>query len=71
MYKYKAKLVANGEIIAQENSLDDLNAAIKRFRRGQKHGLHTKANENIEIIHVQRDGLHGKEFSKEEIIKIV
>ncbi|WP_025755230.1 MAG6790 family protein [Mycoplasmopsis cricetuli] len=71
MYKYKARLVSNGEIVAQANNLDDLSGLIKGYRRGQKHGMHTKANENIEIIHVERDGLHGKHFSKEVIIKIV
>ncbi|UUM20107.1 MULTISPECIES: MAG6790 family protein [unclassified Mycoplasma] len=71
MYKYKAKLVASGEIVAQANSLDDLSGLIKNYRRGHKHGTHTKANENIEIIHVERDNLHGKYASKEVVLKIV
>ncbi|VEU76053.1 MAG6790 family protein [Mycoplasmopsis columboralis] len=71
MYKYKARLVANGEIVAQANTLDDLSGLIKSYRRGQKHGLHTKANENIEVIHIERDNLHGKYASKEVVIKIV
>ncbi|UUD36532.1 hypothetical protein NPA08_01720 [Mycoplasmopsis citelli] len=71
MYKYKAKLVSNGEVVAQANTLDDLNGLIKNYRRGQKHGLHTKANENIEIIHIERDNLHGKHQSKEVVLKIV
>ncbi|MEE3928040.1 hypothetical protein V2E24_00410 [Mycoplasmopsis ciconiae] len=71
MYKYKARLISNSEIIAQANNLPDLEGMIKGFRRGQKHGIHTRANEKIEIIHVERNNLEGKHFSKEELIKVV
>ncbi|MFV8479634.1 MAG6790 family protein [Mycoplasma sp. T193] len=71
MYKYKAKLLSNDEIIAQANTIEELEGQIKGFRRGQKHGLHTKANEKIEIIRVERNHLEGKEASKEVILKVV
>ncbi|APJ38385.1 MAG6790 family protein [Mycoplasmopsis pullorum] len=71
MYKYKAKLISNGEIIAQANNLEDLEGLIKGFRRGQKYGVHTRSNEKIEIIHTERNNLEGKRKSKEEILKIV
>lgn len=71
MYKYKAKLISTSEIVAQANTLEELEGAIKGFRRGQKHGLHTRGNEKIEIIHIERNHLEGKSHSKEEILKIV
>lgn len=71
MYKYKAKLISNQEIIAEANSLVDLEALIKSFRRAQKRGVHTRANEKIVIIHTERNNLSGKKFSKDEILKIV
>ncbi|ADE19729.1 MAG6790 family protein [Mycoplasma crocodyli] len=71
MYKYKAKLVASQEIIANANSLEELEGLIKGFRRGQKRGEHTRANEKIEIIHIERNNLEGKKSSKEEVLKIV
>ncbi|QCZ36945.1 MAG6790 family protein [Mycoplasma nasistruthionis] len=71
MYKYKAKLVSNGELIAQANTLDELEGLIKGFRRGQKHGLHTKGNEKIEVVHVERNHLEGKRASKEVVLKTV
>ncbi|MEA4134455.1 hypothetical protein NPA13_01045 [Mycoplasma sp. 2045] len=71
MYKYKAKLVASGEVIAQANTIDELEGQIKGFRRGQKHGLHTKGNEKIEIFHIERNNLEGKSHSKEVSVKVV
>ncbi|SJZ59075.1 MAG6790 family protein [Mycoplasmopsis verecunda] len=71
MYKYKAKLVANGEVVAQANTIEELEGLIKGYRRGQKYGVHTKSNEKIEIISVERDHLRGKEASKEVKIKVV
>ncbi|WLP85535.1 MAG6790 family protein [Mycoplasma seminis] len=71
MYKYKAKLITDGEIVAQANTIEELEGLIKGFRRGQKHGLHTKANEKIEIIRVERNNLEGKEASKEILLKVV
>ncbi|VEU71041.1 MAG6790 family protein [Mycoplasmopsis glycophila] len=71
MYKYKARLLSHGEIIAQANSLEDLEGLIKGFRRGQKRGEHTQGNEKIEIIHVERNNLEGKKASKEVVLKVV
>ncbi|WP_036452660.1 MAG6790 family protein [Mycoplasma buteonis] len=71
MYKYKAKLVASNEVIAQANTLEELEGMIKGFRRGQKRGEHTQGNEKIEIIHVERNNLEGKSGSKEVSVKIV
>lgn len=71
MYQYKAKLVSSQEIIAEANNLEDLNAQIISFRRGQKRGEHTSGNEPIQIIHIERNSLKGKNLSKEEIIKTV
>nr|WP_318028100.1 hypothetical protein [Mycoplasmopsis bovis] len=42
MYKYKAKLIVNQEIIATANSLEDIEAAVLGYRRKQKVGDHTK-----------------------------
>ncbi|SBO45696.1 hypothetical protein MBOVJF4428_00743 [Mycoplasmopsis agalactiae] len=36
MYKYKAKLIVNQEIIATANSLEDIEAAVLGYRRKQK-----------------------------------
>ncbi|AKF41218.1 hypothetical protein MCANUFG4_00898 [Mycoplasmopsis canis UFG4] len=71
MYKYKAKLLSNSEIIAKANTLEELEGLIKGFRRGQKHGVHTQGNEKIEIIHIERDHLRGEHHSKEVLIKVV
>ncbi|QZE12100.1 MAG6790 family protein [Mycoplasma sp. Ms02] len=71
MYKYKAKLLSNGEIIAEANTLPDLEGLVKKFRRGQKYGEHTRLNEKIEIIHIERDNLKGRRFSKQDVIKVV
>ncbi|WP_406615055.1 MAG6790 family protein [Mycoplasmopsis hyopharyngis] len=71
MYKYKAKLVSSQEVIAEANNLEDLEAAILGFRRKQKQDEHTRGNEKIQIIHVERDSLKGKNKSKEELVKIV
>ncbi|WP_426461536.1 MAG6790 family protein [Mycoplasma hafezii] len=71
MYKYKAKLVASGEVVAQANTLEELEGMIKGFRRGQKRGEHTQGNEKIEILHVERNNLEGKRGSKEVTVKIV
>ena len=71
MYKYKAKLVSSQEIIAEANSLEDLEAAILSFRRKQKQEEHTRGNESIQILHVERDNLKGTNKSKEELIKTV
>ncbi|AKA50015.1 MAG6790 family protein [Mycoplasmopsis gallinacea] len=71
MYKYKAKLLSNGELVAQSNSLEDLEGQIKSFRRKQKYGLHTKQNEKIQILHVERNNLEGASHSKEVVLKNV
>ncbi|QNM93605.1 hypothetical protein H9M94_03330 [Mycoplasma sp. Pen4] len=71
MYKYKAKLISNNEVIAQANTIEEIEGLIKGFRRGQKHGEHTRMNEKIEIIHVERNDLRGKHHSKEVVIKTV
>lgn len=71
MYKYKAILVSSREKVAEANTLMELEGQIKSFRRGQKRGEHTRANEKIEIIHNERNNLEGKRKSKEELIKIV
>ncbi|QGZ97831.1 hypothetical protein GE118_03380 [Mycoplasma sp. NEAQ87857] len=71
MYKYKAKLLSHGDIVAQANTLEELEGLIKGYRRGQKHGEHTNANEKIQIVHVERNNLEGKKGSKEVIVKVV
>ncbi|MHA0272444.1 MAG6790 family protein [Mycoplasma sp. 48589B] len=71
MYKYKARLLNKDEVVAQANTIEELEGLIKGFRRGQKHGLHTMGNEKIEIIRVERNHLEGKEASKEVLLKIV
>ncbi|UWV93597.1 hypothetical protein ONA24_03750 [Mycoplasmopsis cynos] len=35
MYKYKARLLSNSEIVAKANSLEELEGLIKGFRRGK------------------------------------
>ncbi|WP_406613966.1 MAG6790 family protein [Mycoplasma corogypsi] len=71
MYKYYAKLLSSGEVVAQAHTLEDLEGKIKSFRRGQKHGEHTQGNEKIEIIHVEQNHLEGKKASKEVKVKVV
>ncbi|MBT1397854.1 hypothetical protein FCM72_00425 [Mycoplasma bovis] len=71
MYKYKAKLIVNQEIIATANSLEDIEAAVIGYRRKQKVGDHTSGNEKVEIIHVERDSLKGKHKSKEVVLKVI
>ncbi|WP_280125012.1 MAG6790 family protein [Mycoplasmopsis bovis] len=72
MYKYKAKLIVNQEIIATANSLEDIEAAVLLgYRRKQKVGDHTSGNEKVEIIHVERDSLKGKHKSKEVVLKVI
>ncbi|WP_406617365.1 MAG6790 family protein [Mycoplasmopsis adleri] len=71
MYKYKAKLISTQEIIAEANTIDDLEGLILGYRRKQKLGQHTSGNEKVEIIHVERNSLGGKHKSREEIVKVV
>ncbi|MBZ4195168.1 MAG6790 family protein [Mycoplasma tauri] len=71
MYKFKAKLIVNQEVIAEANTLEDIEAAVLGYRRKQKTGEHTSGNEKIEIIHVERDSLKGKHKSKEVILKVI
>lgn len=71
MYRFKAKLVSTQEVVAQANSLEEIEGLILGFRRKQKYDEHTRANEKIQIIHVERDSLKGKHKSKEEILKVV
>ncbi|WP_027334769.1 MAG6790 family protein [Mycoplasmopsis felifaucium] len=71
MYKYKAKLISTQDIIAEANTLDDLDGLILGYRRKQKLGEHTSGNEKIEVIHVERNSLGGKHKSKEVVLKIV
>ncbi|MGL5521760.1 MAG: MAG6790 family protein [Metamycoplasmataceae bacterium] len=71
MYQYKAILVSSREVIAEGHSVQDVENAIKTFRRGQKRGEHTSENEKIEILHIFRNQKEGKTNIKEEIIKVV
>lgn len=65
MYQYKAILKSTKEVIAQNHTIDKLENDIKHFKREQKKGVHTRANDSIEIFHVHRDD------GKEELIKII
>ena len=69
MYQYKAILKQSKEMVAEGHTLDDIEKQIVSFKRKQKKGIHTNMNNQIEIIHVQRDQVHGK--GKEKIIKVV
>lgn len=71
MYKYRAKLISTQEIIAEANTLEDLDGLILGYRRKQKLGEHTNGNEKIEVIHVEKDSLRGKHKSKEVVLKVV
>lgn len=69
MYQYIAKLKSSLEIIAEGHNVEDIENQIKRFRRGQKKGEHTKMNEPVEIFHVFSDTKHGR--GKEVLLKII
>lgn len=69
MYQYKARLTTSLEIIAQGHNVEDVEHQIKKFRRAQKRGEHTKMNIPVEIIHVFRDLKKGQ--GKEILLKIV
>ncbi|QJG67258.1 MAG6790 family protein [Mycoplasma phocoenae] len=71
MYKYKAKLLVNQNVIASANTLEQLKHQILSFRRKQKYNEHTFKNEKIQIIHVERDHVKGKHKSKEDVLTIV
>lgn len=65
MYQYKAILKSTREVIAENHTIEDLEKDIKHFKRGQKHGEHTRENDLIEVFHVFRDG------SKDKLIKTI
>ncbi len=69
MYQFKARLKSSLEVVAEGHSIEDIENQIKRFRRSQKRGEHTKMNEPIEIIHVFRELKRNQ--GKEVILKIV
>ena len=69
MYQYKAQLKRNKEVIAQGHSVEDIEKQIVHYKREQKKGIHTNMNNEIEIIHVLRDQVHGDK--KEKIIKVI
>lgn len=71
MFQYKAVLLSTNEIIAEGHSVQDVENDIKKFKRAGKKGEHTRVNEKIEIIHIQRDQRKGVWYSKEETIKVV
>lgn len=63
MYQYKAVLKSTKEVIAENHTIEKIEADIKHFQRETKHGIHTKGGDTIQIFHVFRDG------SKEELLK--
>lgn len=69
MYQYKAILRSTKQIVAEGHSIKSILALVKSFKRQQRKGIHTHANDQIEIIHVHRDKLHG--FGKPKLVKIV
>ena len=69
MYQYKAILKSSREVIAEGHNVEDIEHKVKRFKREQKKGLHTKGNDVIEVIHNKIDHVSGN--TKEEIIKIL
>lgn len=69
MYQYKAVLKHNKKLIAEGHTVQEIEKLIVRFKREQKYGIHTNANNQIAIIHVLRDKIRGK--WQEKIIKIV
>lgn len=69
MYQYKAILKSTEETIAEGHSLKDILALVKNFKRKQNKGIHTHANDQVKIIHVHRDKLHG--FGKPKLIKVI
>lgn len=71
MFQYKAILKSSKEIVAQGHSVEEVEHQIVSYRRGQKRGEHTRANENIEIYHIQRNQKEGNLRVKEELIKVV
>ena len=71
MYKYKAKLTSSQEIIAQANTLEDIEGLVLGYRRKQKYDEHTSAKVPVEIIHVERDNLKGKYKTDEKVVKVI
>ncbi|MGL6125155.1 MAG: MAG6790 family protein [Metamycoplasmataceae bacterium] len=66
MYQYKAVLTSSKEVLTKDHTIEDIEKFIVGWRRRNA----SKANENIEIIHVFRNNkLSWK--SKEELVKIV
>lgn len=71
MYQYKAVLRSNKKFITEGHTLADIEAGIKHYRRGQKHGEHTHGNDQIEIFHIKRNKVWGKRNAKAVLIKVV
>lgn len=71
MYRYKAKLASTNEVITQSNTIEDLEHNIVTFRRLQKYAVHTRANDKIQIYHIEQNHKIGKRASKEVLIKVV
>ncbi|WKX02369.1 MAG6790 family protein [Candidatus Mycoplasma mahonii] len=69
MYQYKAMLRRNKEVIAEGHTVEGIEKQVLHYKRGQKKGEHTNMNNEIEIIHIKRDQLHGN--PKETLIKVV
>ncbi|OYD26550.1 hypothetical protein EI74_0755 [Mycoplasma testudineum] len=71
MYQYKAILKTTGEKIAEGHSVQEVEQEVKSYRRGQKHGEHTRGDDLVEIIHVERSKKEGTLASKEKLVKTV
>ncbi|MCK5806870.1 MAG: hypothetical protein KAG91_00570 [Mycoplasmataceae bacterium] len=69
MYQYKAILKSSREVIAEGHNIEEIENKVKHFKREQKKGLHTKANDVIEVIHNKINHVSGKK--KEELIKVL
>ena len=65
MYQYKAILQSSKEVIAENHTIEKIENDIVHYKRQQKKGIHTHANDNISIYHVFRDG------TKEKLIKTI
>lgn len=69
MYQYKARLQSNHKLIAEGHTVEEIEAAIVTYRRGQKHGEHTRGNEPVEVIDVRRNKLTGQK--DEKVLKVI
>lgn len=71
MYQYKAILRSTGEVIHEGHTIKEIEHAIVHFKREQRKGLHTHANDRIDIYHAIRNKLLGTNKSKKELIKTI